>query len=47
MLQKLDRNPDNFKQYACDMNRRKTPCFCKNKDSVKKYICYYKMYGSY
>ena len=36
MLQKFDKSPDFFKHYACDMNRRKIPCFCKNKDSVKK-----------
>ena len=45
MIQLSDKVPDSFNLYACDMNCHKSPCFCKKKDPVKKFICC-QMYGS-
>ena len=40
LLELFDGDPDNFKQYVCDINCPKSLYFCKNTDTVKKYKCY-------
>ena len=45
LLERIDKDFDNFKQDAQEFNCQKPPCSCKKKDPVKKYICY-KMYRS-
>ena len=40
MIEKIDRVPDIFRQYACIFNYHKFPGLCRSNDPVKKYICY-------
>ena len=36
MLELIERNFETFDQFGYDNNCHKSPCFCKNKDSVRK-----------
>ena len=39
ILQLIDKNLDNFKHWGCDFKRVKSPCYCKNKDPITRYVC--------
>ena len=40
ILQLVDKNPDNFKEWGCEINCVKSPCYCKNNNPVTRYVCY-------
>ena len=44
ILQLIDRNLDNFKQWGCDFNCVNQPCNCENNNPVTRYVCY-KLYS--
>ena len=39
ILQMIDRNPDNFKHWACIIICVKSPCNCENYKLVSRYVC--------
>ena len=40
ILQMIDKNPDNFKDWECKIIFVKSPGYCKNNDPVTEYVCY-------
>ena len=44
ILQLIDKNLDNFKDWGCDFNCLEQPWFCESKDPVSRYVCY-KLYS--
>ena len=44
ILQLIDKNPDNFRHWACNFICVNQPCNCENKNPVGKYVCY-KLYS--
>ena len=40
MLHLIDRNPDSLKEWRCKINCVKSPCFYKNNNTVKRFVCY-------
>ena len=44
ILQQIDKDIDNFKQWGCDFNCIEQPWTCTNNNPVTKYVCY-KLYS--
>ena len=44
ILQLIDKNLDNFKDWGCDFNCLEQPWLGESKDPVSRYVCY-KLYS--
>ena len=40
IIQRIDKNRDNFKHWGCDFNCVKRSCYCKNNNPLCRYVCY-------